>query len=244
MPNNYFQFRQFKIIQQKSGMKVTTDGCLFGSWIADEILQLASEPKNILDIGAGTGLLSLMVAQVTTDAKITALEINKEAHQESTHNFLQSDWHARMRCIHTSLQDFFPDTDYDLILCNPPFFKNSPQSIKKHKNQAIHAISLSMEDLASHASQLLSENGRFYALYPAREMEEFIPIAETSGLLLTKKIVVRNEMEKPAFRIMGVFDRQENIPTEAEIIIKTSENNYTKECWKLLEPYYLEYNKP
>ncbi|MEQ6165737.1 methyltransferase [Ekhidna sp. MALMAid0563] len=242
MPNTYFQFKQFRIEQVQSGMKVTTDGCLFGGWVAAEI-QKTIEPGRILDIGAGTGLLSLMLAQVTEKTKITALEINEAACKEAKHNFQHSPWKERLQCKHTSLQNF--DTGkYDLIICNPPFFKGSQEGANTNKNQAVHSSSLDAEELLDHVIRLLDPNGSLYLLYPEREMETFKQMALTKGLYPIHQVIVRNQKDCSVFRLMNHFQLKEARESISELIIRSSNRKYTKKSWNLLKDYYLEYNNP
>jgi tRNA1Val (adenine37-N6)-methyltransferase len=242
MPNTYFQFKQFRIEQAQSGMKVTTDGCLFGGWVANEVRK-ADEPKRILDIGAGTGLLSLMIAQVTKDANITAVEINKAAFIEATQNFKQSPWADRLECVHTPIQEL-KDEKFDLIICNPPFFKDSKQGLNTDKNQALHSNNLDVKNLLDHAVRLLNPDGSFYLLYPEREMNEFRKMAEEQGLFINHEVIVRNQKDQPVFRVMARYSTLKNEITTNELIIRNTDRKYTLEGWALLKDYYLEYNAP
>lgn len=237
MANTYFQFKQFLINQEKSGMKVTTDGCLFGAWIANQINETSN--KQILDIGTGTGLLSLMLAQVTNDTQIDALEINENAFNEATDNFIQSHWSNRLECFHSSLQEFECDTQYDLIICNPPFFANNKKGEKENKNQALHSDHLSVEELIEGISKFLNSAGEAYMLYPEREMNHFILEAEKANLFLNKLTKVRNRKDDQVFRIMGKFSFQKNEIDKGEMIIRENDGTYATEFWSLVEPYYL-----
>lgn len=241
MPNSYFQFKQFRIEQAHSGMKVTTDGCLFGGWAANQIRK--QEPNRVLDIGAGTGLLSLMLAQMTNKSEIIAVEINEKAHQEAKQNFQESPWSDRLNCIHSSLQELKSEK-YDLIICNPPFFKDSQKGSDPNKNQAVHSESLNTEDLLHHVLRLLDPKGRFYLLYPEWEMNTFISLAEKEGLFPSQKVIVRNEKDQAIFRIMAEFClERETVPT-TELVIRNNDRKYTLESWGLLKDYLLEYNHP
>ncbi|MEQ8906511.1 methyltransferase [Ekhidna sp.] len=243
MPNSYFQFKQFRIEQGRSGMKVTTDGCLFGGWVANEV-QRADEPTRILDIGAGTGLLSLMLAQVTKESQIDAIEINKNAYQEATQNFKDSKWSDRLFCYQTSIQDFQADQKYNLIICNPPFFKDSQEGDNVNKNQALHSSSLDATDLLNHIIRLLDSNGCCYLLYPEREMKAFKRMALTKGLFPARQMIVRNQKDHPVFRVMTHFSLLEKKETTSELNIRNADRKYTKESWELLKDYYLAYNSP
>ncbi len=243
MPNTYFQFQQFRIDQEKSGMKVTTDACLFGAWVADQIKR-ASEPGKVLDIGTGTGLLALMLAQVTKESQIDVVEINDQAFKEANSNFKHTNWRGRLNIFHQPIQDFFTTTKYDLIICNPPFFQNSMEGQVQHKNQALHSTSLSMKELVQRVTKLLSSKGRFYVLYPEKEMVDFIALLKKSGLHLLHSVKVRNEARKPIFRRMCAFSFDSSSALTHELIIRRDDGKYTEDFWELLKDYYLEYNNP
>ncbi|MEM9340902.1 MAG: methyltransferase, partial [Bacteroidota bacterium] len=166
MPNTYFQFKKFRIDQVRSGMKVTTDSCLFGAWIANHIKKHHPEPSKVLDIGTGTGLLALMMGQVTQNTRIDAIEMNEESFCEAKENFENSKWSDRLAAYHTSIQNFQPQEKYDLIICNPPFFKDNLKGAKRNKNQAIHNDSLSIDDLSKGINELLTRDGSAYVMYP------------------------------------------------------------------------------
>ncbi|WP_370086217.1 tRNA1(Val) (adenine(37)-N6)-methyltransferase [Ekhidna sp.] len=241
MPNTYFQFKQFRIEQAQSGMKVTTDGCLFGAWVANELEK--NEPEKILDIGTGTGLLSLMLAQKTINAKIDAVEINELAYREATLNFKNSKWRDRLSCYHTSVQDFMSDTKYDMIICNPPFFKDSQRGVDSTKNQAVHSNNLKMEELLTQSLRLLNPNGHLYLLYPEREMNAFMKVSDEK-IFPIHRVILRNQKEQQVFRMMVRFSLIEKEETIAELIIRQKNRKYTPESWELLKCYYLDYNDP
>ena len=243
MPNSYFQFKEFRIDQQQAGMKVTTDACLFGAWVANRIQQ-KEEPKHILDIGAGTGLLALMLAQATQISLIDAVEMNESVADEALSNFQKSKWNSRLQIHPESIQQFKPAIKYDLIICNPPFFKDHPRGLSENKRQAIHSTDGFMEDLAKDMKRLLHPLGLCYVLYPEKEMNEFIKWINSVGLELSKKILVRNEVNKPTFRVLAEFSSRKASKEEAEIIIRRGDRKYTNDFWRLLKDYYLDYNDP
>lgn len=242
MPNHYFQFQKFRIDQQQSGMKVTTDACLFGAWVASEIKTI-EEPKHILDIGTGTGLLSLMLAQVTNKSLIESVEINDHAFEEAHLNFKQSNWNDRLKVHHTAIQDYKAKYQYDLIIANPPFFTQSQKGFLANKNQALHATNISMEELLVAAQSLIADNGCFYLLYPEKEMKQFIDLAK-ERFYLKKLVTVRNKTDGAVFRYLAAFQLQKEETVKEEIIIKRPDGKYTDPFWKLLKMYYLEYNNP
>lgn len=241
MPNTYFQFQQFRINQEQSGMKVTTDACLFGAWVAHELVN--AQPRSILDIGAGTGLLSLMLAQKNNGCQIDAIERNEDAYTEALHNFQQSDWKDRLNIYHSSLQAYRA-RKYDVIISNPPFFQDSFKGANELKNQALHSSYLSMEDLLVNIVRLLNKSGSFFLLYPEKEMNLFSIMAEESNLHLTKIVTVKNKKGDKTFRKMGMFNFMKLPPSVSELNIRRENKNYTDEFWHLLRSYYLGYNDP
>lgn len=224
-------------------MKVTTDGCLFGGWVADE-LKKYNEPSRILDIGAGTGLLSLMLAQATETSQIDAVEINSSAYQEAAENFKKSPWKNRLTCHKSAIQNFQTDVKYDLIICNPPFFKGSQQGLSQNKNQAAHSSSLSLEDLTIHIIRLLNPEEKVYLLLPKWEMEQFSLLAEQNSLHPTREVVVRNVVDRPIFRVMKAFSSAQETLKSSTLIIRNKNRKYMSESWELLKDYYLENNNP
>ncbi len=243
MPNDYFQFKQFKVNQASVGMKVTTDGCLFGAWIADEINSKESEPQHILDIGAGTGLLSLMIAQNTLSSRIDSVESNPVAFLKSQENFTSSPWANRLSCEHTKVQDYSSDL-YDVIVSNPPFFKESEKGQNPNKNQAVHATDLDSQTLLNHVMRLLSSDGIFYLLYPEREMNDFIALAREHNLHLDKLVKVKNQIAGKVFRYMAAFKLTNARSKKTDIVIRENSGQYTAEFWSLIKEFYLEYNAP
>lgn len=225
-------------------MKVTTDACLFGAWVAKEIENTKAEPKRILDIGAGTGLLSLMLAQVADQSAIDAVEINTDAYQEASENFDKSPWNDRLTCYSSSIQDFKTKEQYGWIICNPPFFSKNQKGHKQNKNQAIHDDSLSLGDLIRKVNELLKDDGTLFMLLPEFEMNKFSNQAKQVGLNPIKEVAVRNTSEQPIFRMMNTYQRAQREQVHSQIIIRKENGKYTDRFWDLLSPYYLEYNNP
>lgn len=236
MSNTYFQFKQFRIEQKLAGMKVTTDGCLFGGIVASNIQK--SEPSTILDIGTGTGLLGLMLAQATIKSQIHGVEINPDAAEETKRNYSSSPWNNRLVSMPIDVRDHNPKTSYNLIICNPPFFDQSVKGQNSNKNQAIHSDHLSMVDLAKIIEGHLSEDGMFWVMYPEIEMKRFIEIMESNGFSRSKEIQIRDMVGSQILRTICEFNRSESEPEQKEIIIK-NEGDYTKDFKQLLREYYL-----
>ena len=223
-------------------MKVTTDACLFGAWVAS-LIKKNREPGNILDIGTGTGLLSLMLAQATKSTRIDAVEPNEAAFQEAKDNFSSSPWGDRMHIRHQSIQDFSKENTYDLIICNPPFFTDSQKGRNVEKNQALHVENLSPSVLLDQVTKLLAPSGSFFVLYPPAEMKVFEQQV-SSDLYPIHRVYVKNSEGSQVFRTMTTFQTQPKKPVDSELIIRAADGRYTAAFWALLSDYYLEYNNP
>jgi tRNA1Val (adenine37-N6)-methyltransferase len=221
-------------------MKVCTDACLFGAWAtSDTAIQSA---KNILDIGSGTGLLSLMLAQASS-AKITAIEIEAGAFKQSKTNFELSPWKERLDIVHTSIQDYAADNKaqlFDCIITNPPFYEGDLNSPDNAKNLAAHSTALSWDALAEAVASLLQENGAWYVLVPTLRAYTMQKIASNFGLFLTEECLMYNDAKHLPIRAMLKFVKQKDVSIlRNKIIIKNEDQSYTAEFANYLKEYYL-----
>lgn len=233
MPNTYFQFKQFKVNQDQCGMKVTTDGCFFGA-----VIEPVAEGR-ILDIGTGTGLLSLMLAQRST-THIEAIEIDDGAYHQAQANFSTSPWKDRLRVHHSPLQEFSTQVYYDQLVCNPPFFANSQQGKSNSKNLALHASTLSMDELLQYGRDLLKTTGSFWIMYPEEEMNQLLEKSSAHGFFLSKEILVRNTEEGAIFRKIVKLTKAKPEQTEREsYFIRSALGDYSEAFNDYLKPYYL-----
>lgn len=244
MPNNYFQFKQFVIRQDRCAMKVTTDGCLFGAWVAVAVrsqdpIAIGSGVGSLLDIGAGTALLSLMIAQ-KNNAKINAVEIDKGAFLQASENIEASLWSERIEIFHADIKDFNPSTKYDIIVSNPPFYENEWQSGDLKRNTAHHSRELLLNELLDIIAASLKPEGIFYLLLPFKRHEEITQLLEQKKIFLSQKILVRQSDDHDYFRFMieGGFERTAGTNT-GELSIKNKNGEYTREFTALLKDYYL-----
>jgi tRNA1Val (adenine37-N6)-methyltransferase len=236
--NTYFQFKQFKINQDKSTMKVCTDSCLFGAWVAAQIETKIITPKNILDIGAGTGLLSLMLAQQSF-VEIDAIEIDEHSMIQAQKNFSESQWYGKLHAIRADIRNWISPKKYDLVICNPPFYENDLRSSNQKKNIAKHHDALTLDELASIAKLRLEDNGKFAVLLPYHRIEAFIKVALKNDLHLNDELLVKQTPHHPAFRGILLFGVQKIAYASNELIIKNEEGKYTSEFNFLLKDYYL-----
>jgi len=232
MGKDYFQFKQFTIRQAGAAMKVCTDSCLFGALAVHEY------PSRILDIGAGTGLLTLMLAQKYPKAKFTALEPHQDSYTQAKLNIEQSPWSGNIQLQQARLQDFALKRQYkfDLIICNPPFYP--AQQKNPQLNKAAHSFSLPMSEIIKASKLLLRDTGLLYVLYPPVQAEKLIKMALTADLQVAKKLYIKNRFLESYFRVAVALAIK-----EMDITIKTitiSENaNYTPEFVDLMKDYYL-----
>jgi tRNA1Val (adenine37-N6)-methyltransferase len=241
MPNQFFQFKQFTIYQDHCAMKVCTDSCLFGAWVADYLEQEKNNQQNILDIGTGTGLLALMLAQ-KTNAIIDAVEIEEAASIQARNNFLASPWSSRLQVYNTPIQ-LFKTTNpnsYDFIICNPPFFENNLKTDNKLKNLALHSEALTLSELILQIQFHLNLNGQFAILLQFDRSNYFIAEALKLGFHIQVTINVKQTPNHPFFRSMMLFGNNSTSTITKELIIKEN-NEYTTDFSRLLTDYYLPF---
>jgi tRNA1Val (adenine37-N6)-methyltransferase len=236
MSNSYFQFKQFTVQQEQCAMKVCTDACLFGAWAADLLQQ--KKVNTILDIGTGTGLLSLMVAQ-KTGAAIDAVEVDKNAFQQAKDNFSTSHWAEKLTTINSDITVFNTAKKYDCIISNPPFFEDDLRSPHNNKNAAKHDTSLTFQVLLQQVTRLLKEDGGFAVLLPYHRVEYFISEGVKQGLFCNEKVLVKQTTKHNYFRGMLLFSANKIEAVTKEITIKDDSGKYTSEFISLLKEYYL-----
>jgi tRNA1Val (adenine37-N6)-methyltransferase len=257
--NPYFQCKQFIVHQQHTSMKVCTDACLFGAWVAKQpSLETA---HSILDIGTGTGLLSLILAQVTdkNKTKITAVEIESQAAAEASSNFNLSKWSERLMIVNDSIQNFATSISkgefvskglnynflFNIIISNPPFYEGDLKSPDANKNKAAHSTELPWSILVENVSSLLTDTGSFFVLVPTLRAYTMQKLAEVNQLQLAEEVLVYNDAKHLPFRSFLHF-RKAKSPIDKDIsvlrnkiVIKNSDNTYSTEFTELLKDYYL-----
>lgn len=216
-------------------MKVGADGVTLGAWCN------VDGAKNMLDIGTGTGLIALMLAQ-RSDAEITAIDIENDCVAQANENVENSPWKDRIKVIDASIQDFAQKSEekFDLIVCNPPFFINSLKSPSDARTTARHNDSLPFEDLIQSAQKLLTENGRLCVILPILEGNQFVDLSEKNNLYCSKKTVVFPNPEKPAKRLLLEFRRKKCDLEESELTIEAERHVYTTQYSALVKDFYLK----
>lgn len=233
-----FKFKEFSVSQDKCAMKIGTDGVLLGAW---------AKPKNfysILDIGTGTGVIALQLAQRSSAEIIDALEIDTDAFEQAVDNFEQSDWGDRLFCYHASLQEFTDEIDekYDFIISNPPFFNSTYKKgeISNQRVLARHSESLSYTVLLESTSKLLSEIGECAFIIPFEEETSFLAIASENNLFLNRITRVKGTENSKIKRSLLQLSFQKETPLLDELIIEKERHVYTEKYIELVKEFYLQ----
>jgi tRNA1Val (adenine37-N6)-methyltransferase len=220
-------------------MKVCTDCCLFGAWIADKLEQNQIDAVNLLDIGAGTGLLSLMIAQ-KKKINIDALEIDKNSFHQTNLNFIASPWAEQLKVFHEDVKNWNNPKKYKLIISNPPFYENDLKAEQRHKNVAKHKDGLTFEELIRSVKVNLATNGKFAVLLPYHRVVFFKQLASGEGLFLEEELLVKQTPKHNWFRGILLFGQSAANPVVNQLTIKNSEGKYTNEFDALLKEFYLD----
>ncbi len=226
-----FRFKKFNITQAKSAMKVGTDGVLLGSWV------YSNQSNNILDVGCGTGLISLMLAQRNLKSSITGIEIDKTASKEAQFNINNSPWRQRICIINTSLQEFNTKIKYDLIVSNPPFFPSN-KSIDR-RTIARHTNSLSFKELIQNSVELLAETGILAVIIPKDYEVDFCEIAKSCKLFCLRVCYVKGNENSEVKRVLIEFAFGMHKIQEEHLIIERSRHEYTDAYINLCRDFYL-----
>lgn len=232
-----FNFKQFHVNQDRCAMKIGTDGVLLGAWTP-----LINNPFNVLDIGTGTGILSLMLAQRSNAEQIDAIEIDEDAYEQCVENFEASPWGDKLFCFHAGLDEFVdePEDEYDLIISNPPFYTDDYKSDNTSRDLARFEDALPFEELIEAAALLLSDNGIFSVIIPFKEEERFVSMCKELDLFPLKITRVKGTPTSEIKRSLLAFCRIEQTALIDELVIEISRHNYTPEYIKLTKDFYLK----
>jgi tRNA1Val (adenine37-N6)-methyltransferase len=238
-----FHFKQFSIQGGESGMPVSTDGVLLGAWARIDqvsIDQISTTPTvSILDIGTGTGLLSLMLAQRIPNAAITAIDIDQHAIHAATENFAQSAWQQRLTLHHGDVLTLNCERSFDMIICNPPYFNAGQPSQHPQRATARHTDQLDHQDLLTTCGKLLSANGRANFILPVTEGEQFLCLAKQLGWYPSRKCQVRPNAYKSPNRLLLELTKKIEQCEYSELIIKEN-NTYSQNFISLTKDFYLK----
>lgn len=232
-----FQFKEFTVHQDQCAMKVGTDGVLLGAWTS-----LEHSPESILDVGAGTGLIALQLAQRSTAETIDAIELDDSAYEQCVANFEVSLWADRLFCYHAGFDEFVDEMEdkYELIVSNPPFYSEEVESGDSSRDKARQNSSLPFDELLIGVSKLLSEKGKFSVIVPYKEESNFAVLAETSGLHPQRITRVKGNPNVEYKRSLMEFGFHEVKTCFDELVIEEGRHQYTKEYIELTQSFYLK----
>ena len=240
MGNSWFRFKQFTIQQKESAMKVGTDSLVLGAWLSIQ------EADKILDVGTGTGILAIMMAQ-RSGALIDAVESNKSACLEAVENVKSSPWHDRIRVIESSFQDFWNVQKmvgfrYDLIISNPPYYSNSLPAKTSDRTLARHTNTLTISELLKGVNELLKPHGRLGLVMPYPEGKQFIAVVKEEGFYCNRLLQLRSRPGRPVKRLLMELSRKEmELEIQDLVISESGQNKYTNEYINVTKDFYLDF---
>lgn len=232
-----FKFKEFTVNQDRCAMKIGTDGVLLGTWTS-----VKHNPFNVLDIGAGTGILSLIIAQRSNAQQIEAIEIEDDAFEQCAENFENSPWNERLFCYHASLLEFVEEVEdtFDLIICNPPFYSEDYKTEDKTRDLARFNDAMPFRHIIYAVAHLLAQDGIFSTVIPKKEESSFIELASSIGLYPRRILHVKGHPEAEIKRSLIEFSYHETAVKTSELIIETSRHNYTQDYIDLTKDFYLK----
>lgn len=226
-----FNFKHFQIQQKNTALKVGTDSMLLGAickW---------SNPKHLLDIGTGTGVLSLMCAQRFSFEKIIGIELSEEAFADAQTNAQNNPFPSKISILNQAIQEYESAERFDAIISNPPFFENSSKNPDAHKSLARHTESLSFQELIQSISSLLSQDGKAWIIIPFESKEQLIQLAKTNGLFISDLITIFGKPNKPTRTILS-FEKQVSQVQTSSLCIRTENGSYTEEYKILTQEFH------
>lgn len=233
MSNTFFHFKQFSVHQDRCAMKVSTDACIQGAWtpINDGV-------ADVLDIGTGTGLLSLMLAQRNNLINIDAIELDAEAASQATENFNTSPWMDRLRVVNADVRAYSFTKQYDMVICNPPFFSNSLLGDDGKRNAVRHSLSLSFADVFDAINKTLKPEGYASVLLPAAEHEVWVGVIEKQGWCINSKLNIIPKAGQQHNRVVSICSRKQTSAFIETLQIYDTPTAYTQAFTNLLQPFY------
>lgn len=232
-----FQMKQFSVEHDSCAMRVNTDGCLLGALAGD--FEDDASVQHILDIGTGSGVIALQLAQRYVGAFIDAVEIHGPSAKQASDNFKSSPWSNRMICYHEPLQDFEGNVGYDLIVSNPPYFESGPTKTDEGVANARHALTLDFNSLIQHTSRLLKASGTFWCVLPADRAQSMIEAGIEENLHLTHIYSIKPKDIRPANRVIMAFSKVPGEETvRKEIVLYKAPQEYSDEVREVLSPFY------
>jgi tRNA1Val (adenine37-N6)-methyltransferase len=235
MANNVFKFKQFSVDQTGCAMKINTDGVLLA------LLAQADDPKRILDIGTGTGVLALILAQRFEHAMVEAVEIEEQASITAGKNFSNSVFNRRLKVHHIAIEQYHHALKFDLIVCNPPYFVNDLRNVEEKKGIARHTNIVFFEELIAKVASLLSTEGQFWFILPIKQAELLVDKAGPLGLNVIKQIHLHSDAKRPEFRRIVCLSKVVQVGIKERFNIYECDKVYTQEYKLLLKDFFLEY---
>ncbi|HEX6889824.1 MAG TPA: methyltransferase [Chryseolinea sp.] len=231
----YFHFKQFSIRHDRCAMKVGTDAVLLGSWVN------VSNAEKILDIGTGSGVIALMLAQRTSSStRLESVEIEKNSAEQATDNVANSPWSSRIGVHQVAVQNYFPETRFDLIVTNPPYFNNSLKPQHHGRHQVRHTSSLTYEELLSAVLRLLTSDGRFNLILPYEEAMIFTELASRHHLCCNRRYHFKTRREKSVERTLLEFSTNNHWVDEGEILLYDEGLDWSSSYRRLISDFYIK----
>ena len=237
MPSDYFSFKKFSIHQESVAMPLTMDACILGAYAH------FSNPSSICDIGSGTGILSLMMAQRYPEANIDAIEIDVPSSKQASSNVRNSPWVERIKVFNMDIHMFqqkYPNK-YDLIICNPPYYKEQLPANNPGSNLARHGTQLTVDQLIDLSNKLLKNSGILYFILPVQYFDDMEKYAVSKGLYLNDLMQIRNMEETKAKRFIAGLSKNKKNTVQSILTIKKSDGKYTEKFISLLKDFYLAF---
>lgn len=238
MASEVFQFKQFCVAHDQCAMKVGTDAVLLGAWATVD-----HQPNAVLDIGAGSGILALMIAQRSTAELIDALEIDASAYEQCVANFEQSPWSDRLFCYHASLEEFTEEIEdkYDLIVSNPPFYTNHFDTQNDARNRARFEYAMPFNQLIASVQKLLSNVGQFCIIIPYSAEKTFRTLAQAYGLFSNNIVYVRGEKQGEIKRCLMAFSFENRQTNFQEMYLEEGRHSYSDAYKSMTKEFYLKF---
>lgn len=232
MPNDYFQFKQFTIYQDHCAMKVGTDSTLIGA------LSDIENASTILDVGSGTGIVELMLAQRSM-ADITGIELDELAARQAVENVSATAWKDRIKIIRGDFNQYHFEQKFDCIVSNPPFFKEDLRCPDNRRNMARHTDSLSFDELLKGVSNLLNSRGKFSVIIPTTAVNDFIDTSLIYGLYPKVILTVYPKLDKPSKRTILILTDHKGDTSTTSLVVHRSDGSYSDDFREIMKDYYL-----
>ncbi|MEA3444824.1 MAG: methyltransferase [Bacteroidota bacterium] len=238
MPNQWFRFKEFTVWQNKTAMKVGTDGVLLGAWAN------CAGAKSVLDVGTGTGLISLMLVQRFPDISVLAIDIDEDTIEQAQDNFDASPWKNRLSPKNISFQELAVSHKhkFDHIVSNPPYFENSLHAPDKKRNIARHNVNLSIDELINSASILLNKNGKLSVILPDNSIHGFLEKSKKKHLYCTRKLLLKPKKNKSVLRVLLELSfNKVLVETDTLVIENEKRHDYTEAYKDLTKGFYIKF---